>query len=159
MEPVPVPVQTILDLFINLLGDVRFADVDAKTLEQFATDVRSAADVVASAELALDAARAVLQEKQDGLLQYAQRALAYARVYAENDEALSARLEAITLPRVSRRPRTGVDALVLSGTAGGRPGSGPELTPRVRKRRRNASGAEPLLDSDPLLNGVEFTAE
>lgn len=138
MDAIALPVQAILDLFANDLADIRFADVDASALEQIAVDVKAAANIVESAELALDAARAALREKQDSLLQYAQRALAYARVYAESDEAMSARLETIVLPRAARRPRAASETLVLS--------TGPE--PRVRGRSRKAPSTE------PMLNGV-----
>jgi hypothetical protein len=141
---VSLAIQTILDLFATDLAEVRFADLDAKALERVATDVKSAADVVASAELALEAARAALQEKQDALLQHTQRALAYARVYAENDEAMSVRLEAITLPRPTRRSRTSAEMLVLS--------SAPHAGPRVRGRTRKASRTEPMLEG-VTLNG------
>jgi hypothetical protein len=142
MEPIPLPVQAVLDLFAHDLADVRFADVDASALERMATDVKSAATVVASAEVALDHARAALHERQETLLQHAQRALAYARVYAENDEAMSARLEAITLPRAARRPRTGAETLVLSAA--------PQPGPRSRGRARKSPSTEPMLEGVTL---------
>jgi len=145
MEAIPAPIQSLLDLFAADLTDVRFADVDATTLQRIATDVKAAADVVSSAELALDAARAALHEHQETLLQYAQRALAYARVYGENDEAMSARLEAITLPRAARRARAGAEALVLS--------TEPQLAARTRTRSRKVASSE------PTLQGVTLTAE
>jgi len=134
---VPVPIQALLDLFTTCLADVRFADVDGQTLGRYAAEVEAADDAVATAQLALDGARETLQEKQDALLQQAQRALAYARVYAESDEALSGRLETITLPRVTRRSRA-EDALVLSAT--------PQPTPSPRGRPRKARVAEPMLE-------------
>ncbi len=141
MAPIPTPIQTLLDLFATDFADVRFADVDSKTLERVANDVKSAADVVASAEVALEAARSALQERQETLLQHSQRALAYARVYAENDDVMSARLETIVLPRAARRPRAGAEALVLS-----------EAPPtRGRGRVRKASG-------DPVLEDVVLSA-
>jgi hypothetical protein len=145
MDSIPLPVQAILDLFAHELADVRFADVDANALEQIAVEVKAAADIVESAELALDAARAALQEKQDSLLQHTQRALAYARVYAESDEAMSARLETIALPRAARRARAGSETLVLSAA--------PESRARVRGRSRKAPCTE------PMLNGVTLTGE
>jgi ElaB/YqjD/DUF883 family membrane-anchored ribosome-binding protein len=127
MNAISAPIQSLLDLFAQDLADVRFADVDAKVLNQVASDVESAAAAVASAQAVLDAARASLQDRQDVLLQLAQRALAYARVYAESDPSLSASLEAIALPRVARRTRMdGSEALVLS----------PEPQPAPRKRGR-----------------------
>ena len=59
------------------------------------------------------------------LLQRAQRALAYVRVYAESDPTLTASLEAIGLPRATRRAAAG-DALVLSAAS--------ETSPRPRGR-------------------------
>ncbi|MGA2448237.1 MAG: hypothetical protein ABTD50_06155 [Polyangiaceae bacterium] len=145
MDPIGLPIQTVLELFATTFADIRFADIDAHTLEHLAIEVRSAADIVAAAELALETARSALQEKQDALLQHAQRALAYARVYAENDEALGARLEAITLPRATRRPRTAVEALVLSAGADREAAPELEARPRPRGRPRNAPIAGPTL--------------
>ena len=135
---IPAPVQTLLDLFTTCLADVRFADVDSQTLARCAADVAAASEAVTTAQLAFEATREALQEKQDALLQQAQRALAYARVYAESDEALSGRLEAVSLPRVTRRSRV-EDALVLSSAS-------PQPTPRPRGRPRKARVAEPTLE-------------
>src|ERR1700722_19335580 len=110
---IPAPIQTLLDLFTTTLADVRFADVDGQTLGRCAAEVETAAQSVASAQAALDAARESLQEKQDALLHRAQSALAYARVFAESDEALSRQLDAVSLPRSTRRGR-GVEGLVVS---------------------------------------------
>jgi len=145
MDPIAAPIQAILDLFAKDLADVRFANVDAKTLERIASEVKSAAGVVASAEVAFETARATLLEKQDALLQHAQHALAYARVYAENDEAMTARLETITLPRATRRARAGAEVLLLSVA--------PQPSPRARGRGRKTPSTEPMLD------GVTLAAE
>src|SRR5580692_3873418 len=77
------PIQPLLDLFETSLAEVRFADVDTKTLLRAAGDVESAENEVDAAQAVLDGARAKLQERQEALLQQAHRALAYARVYAE----------------------------------------------------------------------------
>ena len=139
MEAISSPIQSLLDLFASDLADVRFGDIDAQTLGRLAVDVETAATVASSAQAALDAAREMLLVRQDALLQHAQRAIAYARVFAENDDALSARLSAIALPRVTRRTRQSGDALVLSPD--------PEPTPRPRARPRKVHAAEPILDS------------
>jgi hypothetical protein len=138
---ISTPIQTVLDLFTTSLADVRFADVDGQTLAQFAAEVEAAAVAVAAAQSALDAAREALQEKQETLLQQTQRALAYARVYAESDEDLSGQLAAVTLPRAMRRPRS-EDALVLS--ADPQPS---QSTPRPRGRPRKAPTAGPMLEA------------
>src|SRR5579885_1314657 len=113
MSAIPAPVQTLLELFATSLVDVRFADVDAATLARLASAVETAAASVGTAQAALDAAREALQERQDALLHHAQRALAYARVYAEGDAALSERLDTVNLPRPARRARA-EETLVLS---------------------------------------------
>jgi hypothetical protein len=135
---IAAPIQTLLDLFTRSLADVRFADVDGQTLGRCAAEVESAAEAVASAQAALDGARETLRLKQDVLLQRAQSALAYARVYAESDEALSAQLDAVSLPRSTRRPRT-EEGLVLSVE--------PQPAPRPRGRPRKPSLAEPAVEA------------
>ena len=94
----PAPLQAILDLFATEFAEVHFADIDATTLARLTREVQTANETVIAAQAVLDGARTTLQERRDTLLQHAHRALAYARVYAENDEALTARLEAIALP-------------------------------------------------------------
>jgi hypothetical protein len=138
MSAIPLPIQTLLDLFATSLADVRFADVDGQSLASCAAEVEVAARSVAAAQAALDGAREGLQQKQDALLQRAQRALAYARVYAESDEALSQKLDAVSLPRAARRARV-EDALVLSAD--------PQPSPRPRGRPRKAPVAELTLEA------------
>lgn len=135
LSVIPAPVQTLLDLFTTTLADVRFADVDDQTLRRCAAEVESAAEAVASAQALLDVARETLQQKQDALLQRAQSALAYARVYAEVDEALSTQLDSVSLPRSTRRSRA-VEGLVLSAE--------PPPAPRPRGRPKKARVVEPV---------------
>jgi hypothetical protein len=148
-NPIPAPIQSLLAVFTTCLADVRFADVDGDLLGRFATEVEAAAETVSAAQSALDAAQGALQERQETLLQQAQRALAYARVYAENDDALLARLEAISLPRPARRTR-GEDALVLSAD--------PQPTARPRGRPRKGVVVAPALD-EPILDAMLSPAE
>lgn len=136
---IPTPVRTALQLFETDLAHVNFAEIDAETLARAVSEVNALAGVVATAQAALDSARNALQERQDALLGQVQRALAYARVYAENDEALTQRLNAIALPRSGRVARAKDDAgLVLS--------SAPQPTTRGRRRRA-------VQASDSLLAG------
>ena len=130
-------VQTLLDLFATSLADVRFADVDGPSLARCAAKVEAAAQAEAVARSALDAAHLALQEKQEALLQRAQRALAYARVDAESDPTLAESLKAIGLPRATRRATAG-DPLVLSAAS--------ETSPRPRGRPRKRRAAEPTLE-------------
>jgi hypothetical protein len=131
MIAISPPVQAVLDLFTTDLADVRFGDLDAPALARLASEAEAASEVVLAAEVALDIARVALHERQETLLQQAQRALAYARVYAEADLALTARLDAITLPRGSRRARP-----EGSTNANGAAGDSLVLTSEVEPARR-----------------------
>ena len=149
MMPISPPVQAVLDLFASELADVRFGDLDAQTLTRLGADVSTAAAVVASAQATLDDARSTLHERQEVLLQHAQRALAFARVYAETNDALGARLDAISLPRANRRTRADATneggALVLTA----------EPQPAMRPRGRPRKAAAP----EAMLEGIDGTAE
>src|SRR6478752_811488 len=96
------PVQAVIDLFEGPLAEVRFADVDASALLSLARATEAAAADLAQHEAQLSELRQSLADKQDALLVLAQRGLAYARVYAEHDEALSEQLSGINLPRASK---------------------------------------------------------
>jgi hypothetical protein len=154
MIAIAPPVQTVLDLFATDLSDVRFGDLDAPALARLASDVQAASEVVVAAQLALDVARAALHERQETLLQQAQRALAYARVYAESDVALTARLDAISLPRTSRRARSEAsgaasESLVLTSE------TEPARRPRGRPRKLPAPAPAP----EHMLEGLAHSAE
>ena len=156
MTPIPAPIQTLLDLFSSHLADVRFGDIDAPSLARLAADVQLASEVTAGAQVALDSARITLHERQEALLLHAQRALAYARVYAEADESLSARLEAVTLPRAARRARpdaSASEALVLTAQANLAP------RPRGRPRKLAAPNTPPTLAAEPMLEGLLHAGE
>jgi hypothetical protein len=99
MQAIPAPVQAVIDLFADDLADVRFPDVDGAVLGRLASEVEAASSALAAAQAALDQAREALHQRQDALLHGAQRAVAYARVFAESNEALAARLGAIHLSR------------------------------------------------------------
>lgn len=125
-EAIAPPLRALMELFATELAEVRFPDVDVKVLGEAAARVRERAEAVARAAAALEAARQALHESQESLLHKGQRALAYARVYAEEDSALSARLEAIALPRPTRKP--GREAAELPATT-------TEATPPKRRGR------------------------
>lgn len=107
MTSLSAPVQAVLELFQGPLSDVRFADVDAAGLANLAAEVEGAASAVARQEAQLNELRQTLADRQDALLLLTQRAVAYARVYAEHDEALTAQLANITLPRASKPRKAG----------------------------------------------------
>lgn len=154
-DSIPPVVKQILDLFAEdgALAQVKFGDLDRTVLDQAAARVEAHADAVARAEAALESARAQLAESQESLLGRAQRALAYARVFAEDDAELFARLEVLALPRTPTR-RLAVES------------SAPhEVAPaRRRARAREAAAASPPLfekqDAEPhvVTNGAAVHA-
>lgn len=137
---IPAPAQLVLDFFDNELADVKFADIDRSVLQTALEQVQVLAEEQARAEAALRAAQDNLQNGLDGLLGKCQRALSYARIYAESDPELSRRLEAIVIPR---RPRSGIGA-APAGVADsaevrtGKRGRPPKTAPAERERADNA---------------------
>jgi multidrug efflux pump subunit AcrA (membrane-fusion protein) len=131
-EPVIAPpLERLIAVFRDELGGVRFPGADVALLEQAADRVRVAADELAQAEALLERARASLGEANEHLLQKGHRALAYARIYAEESPSLSLILDAIVLPRAGRL----ADAMTLDGNP---------PAPRRRGRPPKVTGATPL---------------
>jgi|GEM_PF-1704748 len=85
-------------LFQTDLKSVRFPGVDGEVLEGAATRVQLATREVERCEAQLAAARQALMDAEEDELGRAHRALAYARVYAEDVPALHQRLLDLTLP-------------------------------------------------------------
>ncbi len=106
MTSLSSPLQAVISLFSGPLHGVRFADIDADGLSSLATEVESLGSEVESLDAQLTNLRDALAQKQEALLALAQQALAYARIYAESDEALTAELNEIALPRATK-PRKG----------------------------------------------------
>lgn len=127
----PAGIEDLIDVFATELPEVRFADLDRAALEEDAARVRALAEAVSRAEAAAAAARADLAGARDRLVDRGQRAVAYARIYAEGvgNAELCARLNAVALNGIGRR-------------GDGSPGAQPDLTPRRRGRPpKNASTA------------------
>ncbi|MGA9523766.1 MAG: hypothetical protein WBV82_20055 [Myxococcaceae bacterium] len=101
-NPVSPAIESLIELFRTELGEVRFPDVDGDSLSAAASEVRDASCEVVRAEEALAAAMRELAQRQDQLLQKSQRALAYARIFAEENPELLARLDTVQLPRAGR---------------------------------------------------------
>jgi hypothetical protein len=129
-EPIPSTVQEVVDLFVSELASLKFGDLEPAGLAQTCEEVKSLAADVARTEIELENARARLADKRDALLQQAQRAHAYARVYAESRPELASRLERITLPRSLRRNSKGESALLFAEPSDAREAPAP-----TRRRR------------------------
>lgn len=133
---VPPSLQAVLELFENELAHLKFPDLDRAVLEAAAERVEAQAAALRQAEAALLATREALQDTLDALQHKCQRALAYARIYAEDDAELSGRLDAVEITR-SRGPRS-VSSLPASG------GPKSDLSTRGRKPRRSQGADDPL---------------
>lgn len=94
-DPVPALARSVIELFAEALPNVRFPDMDLSVLEAAADDLRAAQVELEQIEAELDAARAALAKQADQLMVRAQRALAYARVFAESDPELATRVQSI----------------------------------------------------------------
>ncbi|MGD0680269.1 MAG: hypothetical protein ABSC94_33240, partial [Polyangiaceae bacterium] len=114
--------------------------LDAQTLLRAAAEVHAAATAVSDAQLALDEARLNLVGRQESLLAFAHRAVAYARVYGADDATLAERLDSIVLPKPGRRPRPVHEAPALPSEP-----ADPAVRRRGRPRKveldRQAAGA------------------
>lgn len=139
-DPISPALQDLLKLFGQELATVKFPELDRKVLEEAAARVKEKAEEVARAQAALEAARQSLYESQEVLLQKGQRALAYARIFAEEDAELSAKLDAISLPRPVRKAPRMEGASALEAPAA----QGEESAPRRRGRPPKARTSAPL---------------
>lgn len=132
MDPLAPPLRALIALFSQDLEQQRFGDLSAAGLRQAAEQVESAAEALILAEASASAARAALADAEERLHQQAQRALAYARVFAEDAPDLAARLDDITLPRL-RRPSVVEHAAAVA------------IEPRRRGRPRKLEAHGPTL--------------
>lgn len=109
-EPVPAPVQQLLTLFTGPLHDVRFPGIDAEVLEQLRQDVLQHAERVETQRHAWEAAKQALESEQKRLTETAERALAYAKIFAQSDTQLQdalGQIEAAWGQRAPARVREG----------------------------------------------------
>ena len=143
-DPIPSAVQEVVDLFVHELASLKFGDLEPSGLAQTCEEVKGLAADVAHTELELENARTRLADKRDALLQQAQRALAYARVYAESRPELASRLERITLPRSVRRNSKGEPTLFPAEPSGEREAT----TPAPRRRARREADPNIALSDD-----------
>jgi hypothetical protein len=143
--PIPAGAQAVIELFDTELAELKFPDIDQSVLAEAAARVLSEASAVAAAEAALALAREGLTEAQEALFGRCQRALAYARVYAEEDRALSRKLDAISLPRGRSRAAATSASEPEASRRGrrGTPASGPLfLDPAAAPTAEEAAPAE-----------------
>lgn len=136
-DPIPAVLRTVLELFGRELAAVRFGDLDRAVLDEAAVEVRRAAAEVTRIETELAAARTVLDSRLEALRHKAQRALSYARIFAEDDPALRRRLEALDTPDASP-----------SGDGESIAARSPGVVAARRRRRPSAPASPALFDGD-----------
>jgi len=149
-------IHAVIELFQGPLAEVRFADVDASALANLARAAEAAAADLAQHEAQLSEMRQVLADRQDALLVLAQRGLAYARVYAEHDEALSEQLARINLPKASK-PRKASPKAASAEPAAAEVTASPEAEPVAERlvvaepNTDEAASATQAADDDATL--------
>ena len=121
LDPISPALRDVLAVFDDALADVKFPDVDNAALQAQAKEVEERFAEVKRLEAALDEARRSLDDAQESLLSRSQRAVAYARVFADGDVLLSSRLESITLPRSKAKSSSSPPAQATAPKKRGRP--------------------------------------
>ena len=91
----PTLARQVIDLYADELTEVRFPDLDLSALLDAQAELHAAQLDVESLETELANKRAELELRSQALLAKAERALAYARIFAQGDEALAPRLAEI----------------------------------------------------------------
>lgn len=140
MELIPAGAGALVALFEER-AELRFPELDAEVLREAVSEVDQAFKAAARLEAELERAREALAARQDAFLAKAQRALAYAKVFAEEDPALADRLAQVILPRGRKSVVARPEAVPIDAAAG-------EM-PRPRKRRTAAEQSETLFAEPP----------
>jgi hypothetical protein len=104
-DPVPTPIQDLLTVFKKDLSTISFPDVNKEILDSLATDVRTRAKELEQILASAVVAREALETSHNELLQKASRGLAYAKVFAENDDHIMEKLTKINLGKSVRIQR------------------------------------------------------
>ncbi len=103
LELLPADLQQLLQLFSSL-PDVRFPELDATGLQVAVARVKERQLELLHIEAQRDAVRVALDEEQEALLRKGHRLHAYLKVFAEHDEALAVKVNALALPRLRKQP-------------------------------------------------------
>lgn len=106
-DPIPADVRAVIELFSTELAKISFPDVDAAVLRRHEEMLQTEAQTVARAREALAAAEAAFARRVQALADLTDRALAYARIYADADPsraALASAIAAIATPSHKPEP-------------------------------------------------------
>ena len=129
LDLLPTDLQQLLQLFSSL-PDVRFPELDPGVLQVAVARVKERHLELSALEAQREAVRLALDEEQDALLRKGHRLHAYLKVFAEHDEALIAKVNALSLPRLRKQEGEPLPA------------------PKKRGRPRKASATDALFSED-----------
>jgi hypothetical protein len=108
LDLLPADLQHLLQLFSSL-PDVRFPELDPSGLQLAVARVKEHHLELLHIEAQRDAVRLALEEEHETLLRKGHRLHAYLKVFAEQDEALALKVNALSLPRL-RKPQSSAPA-------------------------------------------------
>lgn len=101
-NPIPAPIQEFYDLFKQNFSNVAFPDISVEVLDKLINDVQEKVNALQEACNLVNAAQEALESSHNELLQKSMRGLAYAKIYAEDQEELLEQLSGINLAKNTR---------------------------------------------------------
>lgn len=131
-------IAELLRLFAGPLSEVRFPGVDHTILSALASEVELAQAEVEQARALLASSLAALEARRLELHARAQRAKAYARVYAEGNAPLQAELDRVVLPKPGPQAAPSVQRAS-------------DVEPKKRGRPRKVREGSSLFEPTPML--------
>ena len=102
LDLLPADLQHLLQLFSSL-PDVRFPELEPSGLQVAVAKVKEKHLELALLEAQREKVRLALEEEQETLLRKGHRLHAYLKVYAEHDESLALKVNALSLPRLRKQ--------------------------------------------------------
>lgn len=142
-DPIAPFARAVLELFGGELRKIRFPDLDHESLAGAVEELKAAQLDAACAEAALTSAREAVRERERLLHAQAARGLSYARIFAGDHPALSARVAEI-------------ERLASEGAGSAAPAAG-KRRGRPRKQHANAELFE-AEEGAPLSADAEAAA-
>jgi len=139
LDVTPALAKQVIDLYANELSDVRFPDLDLTDLLQLQADLHAAQLELEGIEAALAEARQVIEVRSHTLIAKAERALSYARVFAQGNPELGPRVA-----EIGRRKGAAAASAQLVGGAQAGSASGMSSDDAAAPGRR---GRKPKLDA------------
>ncbi len=143
LQPIPSAVRQLVELFGEALTEIQFPDVTHAKLTELCQQVETSADALKEAQAQVAEATIALEETQTALLKRAKQALAYAKVFAEDDVDLSDRLAQISLDE-----RGGKRKSKKSNSRIPQPASEEKVKAAKRKPKKKNPGLELPLSED-----------